>query len=163
MALHVALRTQLRLSGVILLDGWLSLAEEYPEALSERATQLRVLWAHGEKDPIVKHKWGHTSHEQLERMAVPSTFVTMEGLDHSADDALLAQTAAFMGELLCAGALDSSTEQPTEASTSDARTLRRRMDATGALAQTAYTLPDNSAALYSAGGSRPTSAVGGGG
>lgn len=81
LALHVALRhPTVSFGGCVALSTWLPLRADFPDALSGRASNLRIFQAHGSADNVVNHRWGQESHHALKTL-IPSPepeFLTIE-------------------------------------------------------------------------------------
>ncbi len=80
LALHVSMRSAHKLGGCVALSTWLPLREEYPAAASENAKTLPILQVHGDRDQVVAHQWGRSSHDLLKTIVqtpVPQ-FVTIQ-------------------------------------------------------------------------------------
>ncbi|TFJ84850.1 hypothetical protein NSK_003882 [Nannochloropsis salina CCMP1776] len=97
--LHLALRSEVRLGGAVILSGWLPLKADYPAALTEVGKAMPYFHGHGDADGIVRHQWGQHSAEKLKELGLNYTFKTYRGLDHGATPEEMKDAVAFMKEI----------------------------------------------------------------
>lgn len=97
--LHLALRSEVRLGGAVILSGWLPLKADYPAALTEVGKTMPYFHGHGDADGIVRHQWGQHSAEKLKELGLNYTFKTYRGLDHGATPEEMKDAVAFMKEI----------------------------------------------------------------
>lgn len=64
-ALHVALRTEIPIAGVLALSTYLVCEETLEEEIAGRASGMRVFQAHGESDPMVPIELGRAARDRL--------------------------------------------------------------------------------------------------
>lgn len=97
-ALHTALRADVKLGGCVAASTWLPLREEYPGALGSAAQDLRVLFCHGTEDPVVRPSWGRGSHDFLiENLGIANvSWREYEGMPHSACEDELEDIRTFL-------------------------------------------------------------------
>lgn len=67
-ALQAALRDPRRLAGVMVLSGYLLLADHLDEEASPANRDLPIFQAHGTHDPMVQLSWARRSREHLEQL-----------------------------------------------------------------------------------------------
>ena len=77
LALHTALRSDFSLGGCIALSTWLPLRADYPAAMTTQAALLPILQVHGDRDEVVEHSWGASSHMLLKTL-VPNPIPIFE-------------------------------------------------------------------------------------
>ena len=65
MALHIGLRMDQPLAGIIALSGYLLLPESLPDAIHPAARQTPIFMAHGIDDPVVPFALGDAAQRQL--------------------------------------------------------------------------------------------------
>jgi len=68
MALHVGLRQQQPLAGIIALSGYLLQPDELKASVSDAATQTPIFMAHGVYDPVVPYALGDSCHRMLSEL-----------------------------------------------------------------------------------------------
>lgn len=97
-ALHTALRSSHSLGGCIALSTWLPFRDQYPNAMSAVASNLRVLQVHGDEDQVVSIHWGLTSFKVLKSMLTNPTpeFIKIEGMGHSSDPEEMMEITRFL-------------------------------------------------------------------
>ena len=72
LALHVSLRSNVKLNSCVALSTWLPFRADFPASLSESSKDLPILQVHGKDDQVVAFKWGEGSYNLLKQM-IPST------------------------------------------------------------------------------------------
>jgi phospholipase/carboxylesterase len=82
MALHVGVRFPQRLAGLMVLSGYLLLADKAREECSDANTQTPILCCHGTFDPIVNVTFGRETSEQLTQLGFRPQLVEYP-MDHS--------------------------------------------------------------------------------
>ena len=109
MALHVGLRRERRVAGIVGYSGMLIGAAD----LSHRAfTKPPVLLIHGSDDPIVPVASLHTAKHELERLGIPVTTHISNGLGHSIDPVGLRLGGEFIAEALASKGASPIPRQP---------------------------------------------------
>jgi predicted esterase len=81
-ALHVALRSKVKLAGCVGLSTYLQLIEEYPAALGPHTNDLPLFIAHGTGDKIIEYQYSVMLVQWLEALALTVDFRTYEDMGH---------------------------------------------------------------------------------
>ena len=97
LALHVALRMNRRLAGVVAYSGVLIAAETLPEEITSKPP---VLLLHGEQDSVVPAQASQVAHRFLVHSGVDARFVLRPGLAHGIDEEGLRQGLDFLRQVL---------------------------------------------------------------
>jgi len=100
MSLHVALRLEEQIAGVVGLSGAL-IGPEHLEA--EIRSRPPVLLAHGQMDPVVPYGAMAVAETVLQRNNVPVETITSPQMQHNIDDLVLTATAQFLMKILGEG------------------------------------------------------------
>lgn len=98
MALHVGLRRQTQVAGILGYSGMLTGAAELAH---EKITKPPVLLVHGSADTVVPVSALHAAEHALRRMGVDVTTHVSTGIGHSVDPVGLRLGAEFVGRILC--------------------------------------------------------------
>jgi len=92
MSLLAGLTSETKLGGVAVLSGWLPLKEKFETLTAPHASQIPLFWGHGTSDPLVLHKFGTESVDNLiskvgfsrsTGVATGLDFRTYEGMAHT--------------------------------------------------------------------------------
>lgn len=100
MALHVALRLEEPVAGVVGLSGALIGPEHLEREIRSRPP---ILLAHGQMDPVVPYGAMAVAETVLQRNNVPVETVTSPQMQHNIDDIVLTATAQFLLKILGEG------------------------------------------------------------
>eukprot|EP00775_Hariotina_reticulata_P004763 gene4762-5013_t len=95
----MALRSQLKLAGVVGLSTYLPLRKE-PPLVSEANLKTPIFMAHGDADYTVEYKFGVNSYNMLKELGCDITFKTYRGMAHGANPQELADVKAFLQKVL---------------------------------------------------------------
>lgn len=96
-----AMRSSVRLGGCVALSTWLPFRDEYPEAKSAAATDIKIFQVHGTADSVVRFPWGKSSHDLLAAMcAEPPRFMSIDGMGHSSHPREMAAVDQFLNAIL---------------------------------------------------------------
>ncbi|HEX8301348.1 alpha/beta hydrolase [Sphingomonas sp.] len=101
MALHVGLRRETQVAGILGYSGMLTGAVELAH---QRITKPPVLLLHGSADPVVPVSALHAAEHVLRRLGIDVATHVSVGLGHSVDPVGLRMGAEFVGRVLNGGA-----------------------------------------------------------
>ena len=99
-ALTVALCSERKLAGAVVLSGWLPLFSTYPGAFGPYAKAMPMLMCHGESDGVVDFRFGLKSHAFLVENKIDVEFKSYRNMGHGADPAELLDVAKFLRSTL---------------------------------------------------------------
>jgi phospholipase/carboxylesterase len=94
LAVDVALRTEVRLAGVVVMSGGLMAASEW-KALAPKRKGLPVVQSHGVRDPIVPFLSGEKLRDLLTEAGLAHTWVPFGG-EHTIPEAVVDEVGAFL-------------------------------------------------------------------
>jgi phospholipase/carboxylesterase len=98
-ALHTGLRHRAGLAGLIVLSGYLPLAESLVAEASEANRKTPIFMGHGEVDQVVPISMARRSFQQLNKLGYAVTWKTYL-MPHSVVDEELGDVRAFLGTVL---------------------------------------------------------------
>lgn len=96
-ALHVALRSQSALAGVLALSTYLPLHQTAVTEISAAAKSCAIFMAHGKHDPIVPYALGETSAARLSALGCPLKWHEY-AMEHSVCKTEISDIATWLGE-----------------------------------------------------------------
>ncbi|KAJ3030310.1 UNVERIFIED_CONTAM: hypothetical protein HDU68_009463 [Siphonaria sp. JEL0065] len=100
MSLLTALKTDIKLGGIVGLSGYLPLADKAEEFATTANQWTPIFMGHGDSDEVVSHTWGKLSAEKLkETLGRQVTFKTYRGMGHASSNAEMSDLARFLGEV----------------------------------------------------------------
>lgn len=100
LACYVALTTQIKLGGVILLNTIIPCKENFPKDFSEVNKNTPFFQAHGVIDDFVKYQWGVRSNELLTTWLTKVEFKSYENLGHAVNEAEFRDIQQWMSTVL---------------------------------------------------------------
>lgn len=96
LALYTGLTGKFKLSGIIALSCWLPLHKTFPGALNTSNSDVPILQAHGDCDPVVPYRWGQMTSTAMKGFVKSHEFKTYKGLAHSSGSAELQDIRQFL-------------------------------------------------------------------
>jgi len=96
LALYTGLTGKFKLSGIIALSCWLPLHKTFPGALNTSNSDVPILQAHGDCDPVVPYRWGQMTSTAMKGFVKNHEFKTYKGLAHSSGSAELQDIRQFL-------------------------------------------------------------------
>jgi phospholipase/carboxylesterase len=84
MALQIGLRHQAKISGILVMSGYLLESEDHPAPPSEGPLPIAIL--HGDQDSVVPLEAAESALQLLKAAGYAPTFQTYPGLDHSVSE-----------------------------------------------------------------------------
>ncbi len=98
MALHVGLKLNYPLSGIICLSGYLLLSRKFKNEISGRVSETPIFMGHGKDDEVVKYEWGVNTRQILESFNYKVTWKDYEGLAHYINSQEIAHLSEFINQ-----------------------------------------------------------------
>merc|ERR1719510_788139 len=100
LALYTGLTGKYKLAGIIALSCWLPLHKTFPGAVNSANSEVPILQAHGDCDPVVPYRWGQMTSTAMKGFVKTHDFKTYKGLAHSSGTAELQDIGQFLKSIL---------------------------------------------------------------
>ena len=99
MALHVGLRHQSQIAGILMMSGYLLASEKYPVPQPDTDTGPPIAIFHGADDPVVPLTAGQQAHQDLLKTGYSPQVKTYPGLQHTVCDEEIRDVFAWLSEI----------------------------------------------------------------
>lgn len=96
LALHVSLRSDVKLNSCVALSTWLPFRADFPASLSENSKELPILQVHGKDDQVVAFPWGMGTNTLLKQMIPSTEFMAIDDMGHSSDPEEIDRVKLFL-------------------------------------------------------------------
>ncbi len=96
-ALHVGLRHQSEIAGVLMMSGYLLASEEFP--CPEKSSDIPIGMFHGTADPMVQFEAAKQASADLESAGFAPSLRAYEGLQHSVSEEEIRDVFAWLGQV----------------------------------------------------------------
>jgi len=96
LSLYTGLSGKYKVAGIVALSCWLPLHKSFPGALNSSNSEVPIMQAHGDCDPVVPYRWGQQTSTAVKSFVKNHDFKTYKGLAHSSGAAEMQDIKQFL-------------------------------------------------------------------